>query len=237
MKRTRIKHSCLLFLSIIFVLSQNLKANDFDDRISYLSQLGKVLRCTKTQAANLQLIDLYEAKTQYFFQIDIPKRKTALEGALAIVDKLKDIHPTRHEYYTAIITHIFPAKTRFLKDIQLGGMPTDSAIIPKDCVQETVINLRVIPVDEDPGFDLEILIDQALFQELDYENRVASIIHVLLAMEGFANEMIETPVGTRMYTGLLLSKNIRMMDTKQFKDFLYQIDFYSWLDTFLPPPI
>jgi hypothetical protein len=224
-----------LFISFIALNSPALMANDFfDDRIDYLSQLGKVLRCSQTSSANLQLIDLYEAKTQYYFQLEIPKGKNPLEGALAVVEKLQPIHATRHEYYKALLSHVLPTKIRFLQDIQLGGRPTDSAIIPKDCQQETVLALRFFDADNEMGFDFEILIDQALYQELSYENQVASIIHALIAMEGAMNDMIEAPVGTRMFTGLLLSSNIRLMNHKQFIDFLTQIDFYSWLDFFNP---
>lgn len=223
-----------LILSLLLFLQKTYGSSISEERKTYLSEVGKILKCN-SEPYNNWLLDFFEAKEQYSFSIDIPRNSNSpFETAKDVFLRLKRIHPVRAEYYITLVDHFLPLSWKELKDISLGGKPADSAVIPKNCTQATALSFHIDESSDD--LEIKFLVDHILFQSLGFEQQVALIVHSILAFEGIGYTMVENAVGTRMYTGLLLSKNISMMNQEQFLNFLNHISYYGYLDTRFPTP-
>lgn len=219
-----------LFLSVLSF--SELFAGDFL-RQEFLSKAGKFVDCN--DGKGLQLLDLFEAKNQYFFTKDIPSGENEFKAAIEVFRKIEKIHPKRFAYYWAIIEHLFPKFMINLDGkIRLDGPKADSLYLPDVCEQFSVAKILFenLPNNE---LDVKIYIDSMMYQQLDFENKVALLVHLVVVFEGTSYEIIESLEGSRLYTGFLLSQEIKELEREPFLDFLSKIDYYNYLDTWLPP--
>lgn len=202
------------------------------DRRDYLSRMGKVLSCNEAKN-HLKLLDLYEAVAQYGLSLKIPRAANYMLGAQKVIDKLQKLHPKRHAYYSAMLNHVVKPGLRAVNEIELNGPQVDTAVIPKGCSQRTAVKLVFSMVSDNLG--IKILVDNTILNKMSYENQVALIIHTIIGIEG-SGYMVDDFVGSRLYVGLLLSSNVESMTEESFLDFLNEISYYSFLDTFFPIP-
>ena len=172
--------------------------------------------------------------------MDVPRAKTPFEAALKVIEKLKPLRESRYELYKGMMQlyHLDPKNggVRWTDHIELRGVNADTVYPPKGCHQKAVSQIVMEALPDGKNITLKILVDRPFFMSLDYEDQVGVLLHIILAIEGTGYSIIEDPAGTRVFTAMLLSKEFNRFDEDSFDDFLSSIDYYSYLDTFLPPP-
>ena len=255
------KHGYKIWISLLFFLplaaSPNLPSTAKDVSPEYLAKLGKYLKCN-TPEYNYSVLDVLEMK-RFGFEFDekaiipiLPAdtnsivltnppsiNDTPIEFSHSLnllqqrIDLIKELHPKRHEFYSAL-KFVIEKKTKFIDNFSIRSRDVDTAWMPEGCKQSSFANIQLERMANE--VDIHIVMDAKVFKQMDTKNKLAALSHIMLGIEGIAYSMVEDSSNIRTYNGLFLSKSFADIDLETYHDFLSSIDFFGGLDTFLPPP-
>lgn len=198
---------CKLLVGLLLLgLSQQTLANNWYDR----GNGGFVLGCGEQP---LQVLDIYEAASRYFFSVKLSEKGDALEKAEEIIARLIPLDPVRAEIYLAWLKNFY-SESQILVDTEFMETP-DLGLVkkPKECKLEQVVFQRE-PSRLNPA---RYIINKVLWDKLDADNRAALIIHELIYRDFLAGTSLEsTSERIRLFNAVILGDKLNGITLQEY---------------------
>lgn len=196
------------WLVSLFILGvgQAALANNWYDR----GNGGFVLSCGEQP---LMVLDLYEAKNRYFYNVVQSEQTDVLAKAEEIISRLKNIDPVRARTYIEWLKNFY-LESQILTDTEFMETP-DLGLVkkPKECNLEQVIFQRE-PSRLSPA---RYIINEKLWNRLDSNNQAALIIHELIYRDFLSGMSLEsTSERIRLFNSIILADKLTALSLQEY---------------------
>ncbi|MBP9706714.1 MAG: hypothetical protein KBD78_03665 [Oligoflexales bacterium] len=175
---------------------------------------GDAVICLKddtNEVISVQLLDFYEAKYRWIFNLDLDQAGTSVEEKLDyVIKKLSKHDPVRAKVYKEQID-TFHANTNYWPGIRLHNIKDANEIgIPKGCVVGQVARQH----NSSLAFDKYFVVAKDIYDLMDNNNKAGLILHEIIYKEMIARGAKESSWARQM-TALLSSENFSEVSREQ----------------------